>query len=47
LSERLYRTVEIPYRAQRTRELDADAAFAAIRDAYNRVKNQLGKDAEG
>lgn len=47
LSERLYRTVEIPYRAQRTRELDADAAFAAIRDAYNRVKDQLGKDAEG
>jgi hypothetical protein len=46
LSERLYRQVEIPYRAPRTRELDADAAFAAIRDAYKRVKDQLGRDAE-
>jgi len=46
LSERLYRQVEIPFRAQRTRELDADAAFAAIRDAYQRVKGQLGRDAE-
>jgi hypothetical protein len=47
LSERLYRQVEIPYRAQRTRELDADAAFAAIRDAYKRVKPHLDRDAEG
>jgi hypothetical protein len=46
LSERLYRTVEIPYRAQRTRELDTDAAFSAIRDAYNGVKQQLERDAE-
>lgn len=46
LSERLYRQVEIPFRAQRVRELDADAAFSAIEDAYNRVKHQLGRDAE-
>jgi hypothetical protein len=46
LSERLYRTVQIPHRAQRTRELDTDAAFAAIRDAYDGVRDQLKRDAE-
>lgn len=47
LSERLYRVVSIPYRAQRTRELDTDAAFAAIKDAYDGVKQHLEGDAEG
>lgn len=47
LSERLYRTVEIPYRTERTRELDADAAFWAIKDAYDAVKQQLSADAQG
>jgi hypothetical protein len=47
LSERLYRTVEIPYRTERTRELDADAAFHQIKQAYDDVKQQLGSDATG
>jgi hypothetical protein len=47
LSERLYRTVEIPYRAERKRELDADAAFSAIKKAYDAVKHQLALDAQG
>ena len=47
LSERLYRTVEIPYRTERTRELDADAAFAEIKQAYDEVKEKLSADAIG
>ncbi len=47
LSERLYRTVEIPYRTERTRELDADAAFHQIKQAYDDVKEQLASDAIG
>lgn len=45
LSERLYRTVEIPYRTERTRELDANAAFTEIKEAYDEVKEQLAADA--
>ncbi len=45
LSERLYRTVEIPYRGGRTRELDADAAFYAVKSAYDEVKDSLDLDA--
>lgn len=47
LSERLYRTVAIPYRTERTRELDADAAFNEIKQAYDEVKEQLAADAIG
>jgi hypothetical protein len=45
LEERLYRTVNIPYRGGRTRELDADAAFSAIQAAYNEVKDLIVLDA--
>lgn len=45
LEERLYRTVTIPYRGGRTRELDADAAFSAIRAAYEEVKDLIVLDA--
>lgn len=45
LSEHLYRVVEIPLRTQRTRELDANAAFAALQKAYDSVKHDLSKDA--
>lgn len=44
LEERLYRTVNIPYRGGRTRELDADAAFAAVQKAYNEVKDFIDLD---
>jgi hypothetical protein len=47
LSERLSRTVEIPYRTERTRELDANAAFHQIKQAYDDVKEQLASDAIG
>jgi hypothetical protein len=45
LSERLYRSVEIPYRGGRTRELDADAAFSAVKRAYDEVKDEVDLDA--
>lgn len=45
LSERLYRMVDIPYRLERYRDLNSDAAFAAIRSAYDDVEEDLGKDA--
>jgi hypothetical protein len=45
LSERLYRSVEIPYRGGRTRELNADAAFSAVKRAYDEVKDEIDLDA--
>ena len=47
LSQRIYRTVEIPYRTQRYRDLNADAAFSAIRNAYGEVRDQVEADALG
>jgi hypothetical protein len=44
LSERMYRMVEIPYRAQRHRDLNSDAAFAAIRQAYREVARDIPRD---
>lgn len=44
LSERLYRTVDIPYRAERYRDLNSDAAFAAIRHAYREVAREIPND---
>jgi len=47
LSERLYRMVEIPYRTQRFRDLNSDAAFAAIRQAYREVAGEIKHDGIG
>ncbi len=44
LSERMYRTVDIPYRAERHRALNSDAAFDAIKQAYKEVKDQIPRD---
>ncbi|HEX4804736.1 MAG TPA: hypothetical protein VFU94_02450 [Conexibacter sp.] len=47
LSERLHRMVEIPYRAERYRDLNSDAAFAAIRQAYREVADEIPRDGGG
>lgn len=44
LSERLYRMVDIPYRVERYRDLNSDAAFAAIRAAHAEAEADLAKD---
>jgi hypothetical protein len=44
LSERIYRMVEVPYQTARYRALNSDATFAAIRDAYKQVANDLPDD---
>jgi hypothetical protein len=36
--------VEIPYRAERYRDLNSDAAFAAIRQAYREVARDIPRD---
>jgi hypothetical protein len=44
LSERIYRMVEVPYQTARYRALNSDATFAAIREAYKQVADDIPHD---
>jgi hypothetical protein len=46
LNDALQRVVTIPRESKRSRALDSPAAFAAIRSAYNDVKNDLPRDSQ-
>lgn len=45
LSEKLYRTVDVPYEPSRTKELDKVQAFAAVKSAYEGAKDDIHRDA--